>query len=254
MQQQLRTVVIIPARYGSTRLPGKPLLDRTGKPLIQHVVETVRQARRIQAVYVATDDARIERAVRAFGGQAVMTRPDHPSGTDRLAEAAELIGLDDGDVVVNVQGDEPEMDPRHIDRLVELLVGGGAEMATLAAPLDAQAARSPDNVKVVLAADGTTALYFSRAVIPYDREGAGVRYLLHMGIYAYRKGFLLRFASLEPTPAERAERLEQLRALEHGYRIVVGVVPSATCGVDTMEDYAAFVERHKARLRSAGKA
>jgi len=249
----MRTVAIIPARYGSTRLPGKPLLDKTGKPLIQHVVEAVRQARRIQAVYVATDDARIERAVRAFGGEAVMTRPDHPSGTDRLAEAAELIGLDDGDVVVNVQGDEPEMDPRHIDRLVELLVGGGAEMATLAAPLDAQAAQSPDNVKVVLAVDGT-ALYFSRAVIPYDRQGAGVRYLLHLGIYAYRKGFLVRFAALEPTPAERAEKLEQLRALEHGYRIAVGVVPSAPPGVDTMEDYAAFVERHKARLRSARRA
>ena len=249
----MRTVAIIPARYGSTRLPGKPLLDKTGRPLIQHVVEAVRQARRIQAVYVATDDARIERAVRAFGGEAVMTRPDHPSGTDRLAEAAELIGLDDGDVVVNVQGDEPEMDPRHIDRLVELLNDSDAEMATLAAPLDAQAAQSPDNVKVVLAVDGT-ALYFSRAVIPYDRQGAGVRYLLHLGIYAYRKGFLVRFAALEPTPAERAEKLEQLRALEHGYRIAVGVVPSAPPGVDTMEDYAAFVERHKARLRSARRA
>jgi len=249
----MRTVAIIPARYGSTRLPGKPLLDKTGKPLIQHVVEAVRQARRIQAVYVATDDARIERAVRAFGGQAVMTRPDHPSGTDRLAEAAELIGLDNGDVVVNVQGDEPEMDPRHIDRLVELLVGSDADMATLAAPLDAQAAQSPDNVKVVLAVDGT-ALYFSRAVIPYDRQGAGVRYLLHLGIYAYRKEFLVRFAALEPTPAERAEKLEQLRALEHGCRIAVGVGPSAPPGVDTMEDYAAFVERHKARLRSARRA
>jgi 3-deoxy-manno-octulosonate cytidylyltransferase (CMP-KDO synthetase) len=238
----MRTVAIIPARYGSTRLPGKPLLNRTGKALIQHVVESAGRARRVQAVFVATDDERIVRAVEAFGGRAVMTRADHATGTDRLAEAAERIGLDDEDVVVNVQGDEPEMDPDHVDRLVGLLAESGAEMATLAAPLPAEAAESPDNVKVVLAGDGS-ALYFSRAKVPYDREGGGTSYLLHLGIYAYRKKFLIEFTNLPQTPAERAERLEQLRALEHGRRIAVAVVASAAAGIDTAEDYAAFVER-----------
>ena len=171
-----------------------------------------------------------------------MTRADHATGTDRLAEAAERIGLDDEDVVVNVQGDEPEMDPEHIDRLVGLLEETGAEMATLAAPLPPEAAESPDNVKVVLAGDGS-ALYFSRAKVPYERQGGAASYLLHLGIYAYRKKFLIEFASLPQTPAERAEKLEQLRALEHGRRIAVAVVASAAPGIDTAEDYAAFVER-----------
>jgi len=240
--ESMRILAIIPARYGSTRLPGKPLLDRTGKPLIQHVVETVGGARRVQAVYVATDDRRIFEAVRRFGGEAVMTRADHATGTDRLAEAAEKLKLDAADVVVNVQGDEPEIDPAQIDRLVSVLLESAAPMATLAAPLDESRADSPDNVKVVLATDGS-AMYFSRAKIPHDRDGAGGRYLLHMGVYAYRKEFLLTFAALPPTPAEQAERLEQLRALENGYRIAVGVVESAAPGIDTMKDYEAFVKR-----------
>ena len=238
----MRTIAIIPARYASTRLPGKPLLNRTGKPLIQHVVEAAGRTRRVQAVYVATDDERIERAVRAFGGKAVMTRADHVCGTDRLAEAAGKLGLDDEDIVVNVQGDEPEMDPAHIDRLVELLARSDAPMATLAAPLDAAEADRPDNVKVVLAADGT-AMYFSRAKIPFDRDRQGAGYLLHLGVYAYRKRFLLEFAAMAPTPAERAERLEQLRVLESGRRIAVAVVASASPGIDTMQDYSAFVAR-----------
>jgi len=237
-------VAIIPARYGSTRLPGKPLLDQTGKPLIQHVVEAVSAARRIEAVYVATDDRRIHDAVGAFGGRAIMTRPDHASGTDRLAEAAEKLALADEDVVVNVQGDEPEIRPGDVDGLVSLLIDSAAPMATLAAPLDEVAASAPDNVKVVRARDGS-AMYFSRARIPYDREGKGAQYLLHLGIYAYRKKFLLAFASLPPSLAETTERLEQLRALENGYRIAVGVVGSAAPGIDTMDDYNAFVERMK---------
>lgn len=240
----MKTVAIIPARYGSTRLPGKPLLAATGKPLIQHVVEAVRPARRIEGVYVATDDERIRQAVEAFGGRAILTRADHASGTDRLAEAAETIGLAGEDIVVNVQGDEPEIDPGHLDRMVGLLMDSGAAMATLAAPLDeAQAARA-DNVKVVLAADAS-AMYFSRAKIPHDRDGAGARYLLHLGTYAYRKEFLTAFAALPPTPAEQAEKLEQLRALENGYRIAVAVIDSAAPGIDTAEDYAAFVQRIK---------
>ena len=241
----MKAVAIIPARYASTRLPGKPLLAETGMPLIGHVVEAAARADRLDAVYVATDDERIREAVEAFGGRAVMTRADHASGTDRLAEAAEALGLADDDIVVNVQGDEPEIDPGYIDRLVGLLVESGAPMATLAAPLDAEAAASPNHVKVVLAADGT-ALYFSRARIPYDRDGAGADYLLHMGIYAYRKRFLAAFAALAPTPLERTERLEQLRALENGHRIAVGVVPAAAPGIDTPDDYAAFVRRHAA--------
>jgi 3-deoxy-manno-octulosonate cytidylyltransferase (CMP-KDO synthetase) len=240
----MRAVAIIPARYASTRLPGKPLLNRTGKPLIQHVVEAAGGARSLDAVYVATDDARIVSAVAGFGGRAVLTRADHASGTDRLAEAAGAIGLGDDDIVVNVQGDEPEMDAADIDLLVGLLKESGAAMATLAAPLEASQADKPNLVKVVLAKDGL-ALYFSRARIPFDRDKAGATYLLHRGIYAYRKKFLVALAALPPTPAERAEKLEQLRALEHGYRIAVGVVASATAGIDTPEDYEAFVKRYK---------
>jgi 3-deoxy-manno-octulosonate cytidylyltransferase (CMP-KDO synthetase) len=238
----MRTVAIIPARYGSTRLPAKPLLKRTGRYLIQHVYENISKARRLQAVCVATDDQRIYDAVQSFGGQAVMTREEHPSGTDRLAEAATKLGLADEDVVVNVQGDEPEMNPAYIDRLVELLLEKKTPMATLAAPLSPEQADRPSSVKVVLAGNGL-AMYFSRAKIPFDRDNIGAGYLLHMGIYAYRKEFLLKYAALPSTPAERAEKLEQLRALEHGYPIAVAVVESARSGIDTMEDYEAFVAR-----------
>jgi len=241
----VKAVAIIPARYASTRLPGKPLLAETGMPLICHVLEAAGRAGRLDAACVATDDERIRDAVEAFGGRAVMTRADHASGTDRLAEAADALGLADDDIVVNVQGDEPEIDPAYIDRLVDLLVDSGAPMATLAAPLDERAAANPNNVKVVLAADGA-ALYFSRAPIPCDRDGTGAEYLLHMGIYAYRKRFLTAFAAWPRTPLERVERLEQLRALENGHRIAVGVVPAAAPGIDTPEDYAAFVRRHAA--------
>ena len=242
----MKVVAVIPARYGSTRLPGKPLLDQTGKPLIRHVVEAVRRAERVETIYVATDDKRIYDAVHAFGARAVMTGAEHASGTDRLAEAAQKIGLEQEDVVVNVQGDEPEIDPRHVDRLVDLLTGSDAPMATLAAPLDGAEATRPDNVKVVLAKDGS-AMYFSRAKIPHDRQAAGARYLLHLGVYAYRRKFLRKFAALPPTPAEQSEKLEQLRALENGYRVLVAVVESAAPGIDTMEDYAAFVQRTRSR-------
>ncbi|MCD6378687.1 MAG: 3-deoxy-manno-octulosonate cytidylyltransferase [Planctomycetes bacterium] len=238
----MKVVGIIPARYSSTRLPGKPLLDATGKPLIQYVVENVRKAKRIEAVYVATDDERIKQAVEGFGGEAIMTRPDHPSGTDRLSEAARILNLDEDDVVVNVQCDEPEIDPNHIDLLVSLLINSDAPMATLAAPIDEESANSPDNVKVVLSQSGY-ALYFSRAKIPFDRDDKGAQYLLHVGIYAYRKRFLDRFTALEPTPLEQAEKLEQLRALENGFRIAVRVVDSACPGIDTMEDYENFIRR-----------
>lgn len=239
--------VIIPARYGSTRLPGKPLLSETGKSLIQHVVEAVAGAKRVGRIIVATDDERIVRCVAAFGGEAIMTSADCRTGTDRIAEAACKLNLADGETVVNVQCDEPDIPPECVDALVGLLDGSDAAMATLATPLRPEKADETNKVKVVCDKD-RRAMYFSRAKIPHDRDGSGcAQYLLHLGVYAYRVGFLRRFAALGSTPAEQAEKLEQLRALEHGHRIAVAVVEYDGTGIDTPEDYAAFVERMKTR-------
>ncbi len=245
----MSVIAIIPARYASTRLPGKPLLCETGKPLIQHVVESVARCERIQRIVVATDDERIVSAVREFGTEAVMTRPDHPSGTDRIAEAAAAnqLALTGQDIVVNVQGDEPDVPPESLDRLIELIENTDAPMATLATHLDRPCADDPNKVKVVLARDAS-AIYFSRAPIPYDRDGEGTgQYLLHLGVYAYRVAFLKQLSALSPTPAELAEKLEQLRALEHGYRIAVAVVDYEGMGIDTPDEYAAFVARVRDR-------
>jgi 3-deoxy-manno-octulosonate cytidylyltransferase (CMP-KDO synthetase) len=243
----MNAIAIIPARYASTRLPGKPLLDRTGMPLIQHVVQTVTSASSIQKIVVATDDARIAHAVESFGGNCIMTRADHPSGTDRLAESAEKLGLEDDDIVVNVQGDEPDMPGACVDQLVDILAEGSCPMATLATPLSYEEASDPNKVKVVLRGDGR-ALYFSRSQIPCDRDsGREVQYLLHLGIYAYRVAFLKLYASQLPTPAEQAEKLEQLRVLECGFDIAVGVTDYHGRGIDTPEDYEAFVARWDAR-------
>jgi 3-deoxy-manno-octulosonate cytidylyltransferase (CMP-KDO synthetase) len=248
-------VAVIPARYASARFPGKPLADQTGRPLIQHVYERVAQAEAITRTLVATDDRRIADAVRSFGGEAVMTRADHPCGTDRVAEVA--AGLE-ADVVVNVQGDEPEIEAASIDRLVGLLATDAeCPMATLACPFERVPGADPADpaaVKVVVDRRGR-ALYFSRSLIPHRRADAKAtdtagRPLLHLGIYAYRRDFLLRLASLAPTPLEQVERLEQLRVLEHGYPIAVGLVQRAAVGIDTPEDYAAFVERWSARTES----
>lgn len=236
-------IAIIPARYGSTRLPGKPLLCATGKSLIRHVVEAVQAADSVDRVIVATDDDRIVAAVEGFGGEALMTAAEHATGTDRIAEAVEKLGLHDAQIVVNVQGDEPEIPAACIDRLVELIERSGAPMATLATPMDAAEADDPNRVKVVLDADGRT-MYFSRAKIPHDRDGSGnVQYLLHLGVYAYRAGYIKAFAALPPTPAEQAEKLEQLRALEHGDNIAAAVVQYDGRGIDTAEDYQQFVKR-----------
>jgi 3-deoxy-manno-octulosonate cytidylyltransferase (CMP-KDO synthetase) len=239
----MRTIAIIPARYASTRLPGKPLLARTGKPLIQHVVERVSLCR-LDDIVVATDDARIAEAVQRFGGRALMTSADHRCGTDRLAEAAALLGLADDDIVLNVQGDEPDIPPECIERLLALVRANSAPMATLATPLAPDEVANPNRVKVVLRSDGT-AMYFSRAPIPLDRNGEGrASYLLHLGVYAYRAGFLRKFSAMAPTPAEQAEKLEQLRALENGYAISVAVVDYDGAGIDTPEDYDRFVQRY----------
>jgi 3-deoxy-manno-octulosonate cytidylyltransferase (CMP-KDO synthetase) len=238
-----RAIVIIPARYASTRLPGKPLLHETGKPLIQHVVEAVQPAGRVDRVVVATDDDRIAQAVRDFGGDEIMTSRDCASGTDRLAEAARKLHLDDEDIVINVQGDEPDIPASLVDELVELLESSGAPMATLCTPISPDEAEDPNRVKVVFGQDHQ-AMYFSRAKIPHDRDGeTEVAYHLHLGIYAYRVAFLQTFASLPPTAAETAECLEQLRALQSGYAIAVKAVDYHGNGIDTPADYEAFVSR-----------
>jgi 3-deoxy-manno-octulosonate cytidylyltransferase (CMP-KDO synthetase) len=235
-------VAIIPARYHSTRLPGKVLALIGGRPMICHVAERAGQARGLAGVIVATDDARVAAAVADTGARVVMTRADHPSGTDRLAEVARELAAE---IVVNVQGDLPLLDPRMVEQLVARL---GAEpdlpMGTLATPIrDEEEWRSPHVVKVVVGADGR-ALYFSRSPIPHDRDrsrGAAEPFgARHIGMYAYRRPVLLRLAALPPSPLERRERLEQLRALEHG--IAIGVVEWTAAGrvieVDTADDLA----------------
>ncbi len=239
-------VAVIPARYASTRLPGKPLLAKTGKTLIQHVYEQVRKAPGIDRIVVATDDDRILQAVKAFGGEAVMTSMRHPTGTDRIAEAVKNI---DCAKVVNVQGDEPEIEPELIEALIALL-DQDAEMATLAVPFqNPQDALLSHRVKVVIDRHHN-ALYFSRSRIPYS-NGTPSPALLHVGMYGYTQSFLQRYVTLDPTPLELAEKLEQLRALEHGYKIKVGIVKAKSLGgIDTPEDYAAFVKRLRERVPS----
>ena len=236
-------VAVIPARYASTRLPGKPLLAETGKTLIQHVYEQVRKVPGLDRIVVATDDDRILQAVKAFGGEAIMTSNRHPTGTDRIAEAVKNI---DCAKVVNVQGDEPEIEPELIETLIGLL-DQDAEMATLAVPfLNPQDALLSHRVKVVIDKHHN-ALYFSRSRIPYS-NGTPSPALLHLGLYGYTKNFLQRYVTLDSTPLEQAEKLEQLRALEHGYKIKVGIVKAKSLGgIDTPEDYAAFVKRLRER-------
>jgi 3-deoxy-manno-octulosonate cytidylyltransferase (CMP-KDO synthetase) len=246
-------LAIIPARYGSKRLPGKALLRQTGKPLIQHVVESVGGSRRIDRVVVATDDARIVAAVKAFGGEAVMTGADCRTGSDRIAQAADELKLPDDEIIVNVQGDEPEMPGWCVDKSIDLLTGSDADIATLASPISAAQATLANMTKVVFDAKGR-ALYFSRARIPFDRDSTGTAiYYLHHGIYAYRAGFVRMYARLSSTPAEEAEKLEQLRALEHGYRIVVGVVDYHGARIDTPEEYAAFLHRYERKDRVSAR-
>ena len=232
----MRTLCVIPARYASTRLPGKPLADICGKPMICRVLERARCARKPDKVIVATDDERICDAVRAEGGEALMTRTDHLTGTDRLAEVAEAYPA--VDLIVNVQGDEPLIEPSVIDDLiVPFEMDENLPMATVMTRMeDAEEQLDPNNVKVVVDKLGY-ALYFSRSLVPYPRAAAGPVYK-HIGIYAYRRDFLLRYARLEPTPLEKAESLEQLRALENGYGIRVLETDCRFVGVDTAEDLA----------------
>jgi len=246
-----RSRIVIPARLASTRLPRKLLLRETGKSLIEHTYEAARRSKLAGGVCVATDHREIFDEVRSFGGEAEMTDPAAPSGTDRVAEVARRIT--DVEIVVNLQGDEPELSGESIDLVIKLLEDEpGAVMSTLATPIRRrEQLEDPACVKVVFDRRGR-AMYFSRSPIPFARDGAD-RFLgaappvffQHIGLYAYRREFLLKLAEMPPSALERAEKLEQLRVLEAGYSILVGVVDEASVGIDTPEDYRAFAERQR---------
>ena len=249
----MRSVIVIPARLASTRLPEKLLLDQTGKTLVQHTYESAGQASKPNDLIVATDHQRIATVVSAFGGKCVMTSADATSGTDRVAEVARK--LDDVDIVVNVQADEPEISAAAIDLAISLLEESpAAPMATLATPIRSREQfNDPSCVKVVF--DGTgNAMYFSRSPIPCAREWENSLleeqpplFYQHIGLYAYRREFLLELAKLPRCDQERVESLEQLRVLHAGHKIRVGVIGEPTIGIDTPDDYTAFVARYKAR-------
>ena len=232
---------IIPARWASTRFPGKPLVKLRGKPLVQHVWERAQRAKLVDRVIVATDDMRIAGAAFDFGAEVALTSPRHPTGTDRLAEVAKK--LKSAPIILNVQGDEPDIAPSTIDRLARALQENPElGMVTAANPIAAAAdIRNPNVVKVVTDLAGR-ALYFSRSAIPHDRDGrGGIKHLRHQGIYGYRRKVLLDFVKWKPTPLEQAEKLEQLRALEHGVSIGVIVVKKGSVGVDVPADVAKAV-------------
>jgi len=272
----VKVLACIPARYGSTRFAGKVLAKDTGKFLIQHTYERACLAKLPEKVIIAADDQRIAAAANTFGAECILTSPEHQSGTDRIAEAVADI---DVDIVVNLQADEPEIDPANIDYLAEILIkNSDYPMATLAAEFQsAEQVADPNIVKVIISScvpstslgagvrdascekntqyairntqyQSGRALYFSRALIPYDREKSGVgktqQYLRHIGIYAYRKEFLLKITTLPQAPLEKIEKLEQLRAIENGFAILVGKVKHTCNGIDTPQQYDKFVERY----------
>jgi 3-deoxy-manno-octulosonate cytidylyltransferase (CMP-KDO synthetase) len=244
----LSATVVIPARMGSTRFPGKMLASATGKPLVQHVVDQIRHCKSVSQIIVACDDQRIVDALAPFGTRAVLTDPNHPSGTDRIAEVA--CSMPEANLIVNVQGDEPEIEPQVVDTLIQRMQTTGEAMGTCATPFPPGAdVTNPNLVKVVVSPEGR-AIYFSRSPIPYRREQVNdpPAYLLHLGLYAYQREFLLRYASWKPTVLEQTEKLEQLRALEHGTHIGVVIVHRAAHGVDTPEQYKEFVERQRMTL------
>ena len=246
----MKILACIPARYASTRFPGKVLAKDTGKFLIQHTYERACLAKLPEKVIIAADDERIAAAARSFGAECILTSPEHRSGTDRIAEAVADV---DVEIVVNLQSDEPEIDPSNIDYAARLLLDNpDYPMATLAAEFQiAEQIADANIVKVVVDCSGK-AIYFSRSVVPYDRDACGAGrvgdYLRHLGIYAYRKDFLLKITSLPQTKLERVEKLEQLRAVENGFGILVGKVKHTCEGIDTPEQYAEFVKRYKDRV------
>ncbi|MFO7716026.1 3-deoxy-manno-octulosonate cytidylyltransferase [Desulfosarcina sp.] len=246
----MRVVVIIPSRYGSSRFEGKPLADICGKPMIEWVCRRTIQAQCVDSVHVATDDHRIQEVVSAFGGSVVMTSSTCRSGTDRVAEAAQRLGLDSDDVVVNIQGDQPLVDPRCVDAVVQPFHDDPTvKMSTLAfAIVDPREINDPKDVKVIFDNKGD-ALYFSRATIPHGRDGSsGYDIYKHLGVYAYTKKFLEQFLAFTPGRLEEIEKLEQLRAMEHGHRIRVVVSPYDSPEVDLPMD----IQRIEARMAALG--
>lgn len=251
----IRATIIVPARLASTRLPGKVLMQVNGKPIVQHVVDQAARATCARLVVVATDDQSVIDALRPFGTRCILTRADHPNGTSRLAEAAALLALSDDDIVVNAQGDEPEMPPIVIDAAARALVQTqGASVGTVCTPLSPAAGESVSNPNIVKVVRGASthgiarALYFSRAAIPVDRDNRAepaAEPMRHVGVYAYRVGFLKQYVAMPSTPLERAESLEQLRVLEHGHTIAVARCDEASglTGIDTPDQFAAFVQR-----------
>ncbi|MCK5473141.1 MAG: 3-deoxy-manno-octulosonate cytidylyltransferase [Planctomycetes bacterium] len=254
--KKVKVLVCIPARYGSSRFAGKVLARETGKFLIQHTWEKACGAKLADRVIIAADDEKVITAAKSFGAKCILTSTEHQSGTDRIAEAVKNI---DCDIVVNLQADEPDIDIENIDKVAKLLLENPNEqMATLAAEFEtAEQIANPNIVKVVVTNHGLRAtshglikaIYFSRSVIPYNRDKAGIgdisQYLRHVGIYAYRKDFLLKFTALEQTPLEKIEKLEQLRAIENGFGILVGKIKHTCDGIDTPQQYAEFVKKYK---------
>lgn len=240
---------VIPARYASTRLPGKPLADIAGKPMIQRVYEQALGAKRPHDLLVATDHQAVYDAVTAFGGQVMLTSPEHPTGTDRLAEVA--VNRPEAEIIINIQGDEPLIEPAVIDQLAAAFdTDPDLRMVTLMTELTESEYQVPSVVKLVTDQAGF-ALYFSRSLIPYPRiQPEAMRWYKHIGVYAYRRDFLLTYAALPPTPLEQTESLEQLRALEHGYRIKVLKTNHRFIGVDTLEDLERVNEIYKKREKS----
>lgn len=226
---------VIPARYGSSRFEGKPLHVMAGKPMIQWVYEQASKSQYLTDVIVATDDIRIFQAVEAFGGKAMMTSSEHPSGTDRIAEVA--ASQSDMELVVNIQGDEPLISPKMIDRTIEpLLFNSGIHVSTPVVGITEKEDMINPNVVKAVRDNGGFALYFSRSPIPFDRDGSGALGFKHIGLYVYQRDFLLKFTRFEPTELENIEKLEQLRVLENGYRILTVTTSYQSIGVDTIED------------------
>jgi 3-deoxy-manno-octulosonate cytidylyltransferase (CMP-KDO synthetase) len=243
----VKVVACIPARYGSTRFPGKVLAKDTGKFLIQHTYEQACLAKLPEKVIIAADDQRIANAAQSFGAECILTSPDHKSGTDRIAEAVADI---DVEIVINIQADEPEISPENIDFPAQLMPDyPDAQMATLAADFQTPEQIADPNLVKVITDAGAKAIYFSRSVIPYDRENQGAgpvtNYLRHVGTYAYRKEFLLKITALPQSRLEKIEKLEQLRPIENGFDILVGKVRHTSDGIDTPKQYAQFVKRER---------
>jgi 3-deoxy-manno-octulosonate cytidylyltransferase (CMP-KDO synthetase) len=251
----VKIIAVIPARFSSTRFAAKVLAKDTGKFLIQHTYEQACLAKLPEKVIIAADDEKVVTAACSFGAQCILTSVEHKSGTDRIAEAVADL---DVDIIVNLQADEPEIDPGNIDYLARLLMDNpDYPMATLSADFQTAEQVADPNIVKVITDSGGGAIYFSRLAIPYDRDESGVgdvkQYQRHLGIYAYRKEFLLKITKLPQTPLEKIEKLEQLRVIENGYKILVGKVKHTCDGIDTPEQYAEFVTRYNANREASSK-